>query len=528
MTTAASEGGTAGAAACAPRRGRRRVFISYRRADGAGHADRLYDSLRAHFGHDRVFMDIDGILAGEDFVERIRRELESCLAVVVVIGRNWLRPAGGGQGQDEAQPDYVRMEVGLALALGARTIPVLVNGVQMPLRSELPDDLKPLAQLNAIELNRAHFEAAVNRVIAAIEPDRRWWRGRLTLAAAAALALAAALFVQYRLAYGPQRVSLTPASPLSSVAAHLGHDELLIERPQTDSDEGLLLAHYGREGEFIDINFERARLGGETLRRLALRRPPDAAPPPHDAARLTFETLPPEAPPAGPRPGGQTCRTSFEIHAAEAGLPPSALRLYQTEAAGGERARRFGLKAAGGDLRFRVETVPPPDAAREALGCRKRLGAGDVFEHLFSGLSTVYAVAEDGGGVNLSFNVASLKEGAAGLFPPFEMVAAAQPGGPAPLRAGAVHLRPLSGDTKAPATFSLTADGQPLSIDNLEVGPDLIRLRVSGLAVVEDRDGNHFKLRDRLALKSRAFALFALLDLALVLLLVWLLLGARR
>jgi hypothetical protein len=35
------------------------IFISYRREDAAAQAGRLYDRLTAHFGQDRVFMDID-------------------------------------------------------------------------------------------------------------------------------------------------------------------------------------------------------------------------------------------------------------------------------------------------------------------------------------------------------------------------------------------------------------------------------------------------------------------------------------
>ena len=49
--------------------GKGRIFISYRRADSAGYAGRIYDRLTAHFGEDAVFMDVDTIEAGVDFVE---------------------------------------------------------------------------------------------------------------------------------------------------------------------------------------------------------------------------------------------------------------------------------------------------------------------------------------------------------------------------------------------------------------------------------------------------------------------------
>jgi len=47
------------------------IFISYRREDSAGHAGRLFDRLREHFGKDRVFLDVVGIDAGVDFVETL-------------------------------------------------------------------------------------------------------------------------------------------------------------------------------------------------------------------------------------------------------------------------------------------------------------------------------------------------------------------------------------------------------------------------------------------------------------------------
>ena len=51
------------------------VFISYRRDDAPGYAGRLYDRLAAHFGADRVFMDVQGIEPRRRFVEAIERAL---------------------------------------------------------------------------------------------------------------------------------------------------------------------------------------------------------------------------------------------------------------------------------------------------------------------------------------------------------------------------------------------------------------------------------------------------------------------
>jgi TIR domain len=66
------------------------VFISYRREDSGPYAGRLYDRLQAHFGKEQVFMDIDTLKPGEDFVEVLENTVASCDVLVAVIGRKWL------------------------------------------------------------------------------------------------------------------------------------------------------------------------------------------------------------------------------------------------------------------------------------------------------------------------------------------------------------------------------------------------------------------------------------------------------
>ena len=61
-----------------------RIFISYRRNDSAG---RIYDRLEGHFGQGQVFMDVDTIEPGLDFVDVVQEAVGSCDAV---IGREWL------------------------------------------------------------------------------------------------------------------------------------------------------------------------------------------------------------------------------------------------------------------------------------------------------------------------------------------------------------------------------------------------------------------------------------------------------
>jgi hypothetical protein len=56
----------------------RKIFISYRRDDSAGHAGRVHDRLVAEFGQDHLFMDVDGIPLGSDFVTVLKEEVAQC------------------------------------------------------------------------------------------------------------------------------------------------------------------------------------------------------------------------------------------------------------------------------------------------------------------------------------------------------------------------------------------------------------------------------------------------------------------
>ena len=145
------------------------VFVSYRRDDAPGHAGRLYDRLVTRFGEDRVFMDVDSIDPGEDFVEAIESTLASASVVIVVIGPAWvtLRDEQGVVRLTKPN-DYVHLEVSRALELRKRVIPVLVADAQVPDVGELPADLHALTRRNAIEISDGRFHSDADRLADAI------------------------------------------------------------------------------------------------------------------------------------------------------------------------------------------------------------------------------------------------------------------------------------------------------------------------------------------------------------------------
>jgi TPR repeat protein len=147
-----------------------RVFISYRRSDSAAHAGRLYDRLLAHFGKGSVFMDIDEIAPGEDFIEVINRSFDDCETVIVLIGPRWLARADGGSASRLDDPDDpVRMEVANALERKLRVVPVLVAGATMPGLTQLPSSLAPLSRRNAVDISDTRFHRDVDALIEALE-----------------------------------------------------------------------------------------------------------------------------------------------------------------------------------------------------------------------------------------------------------------------------------------------------------------------------------------------------------------------
>lgn len=82
------------------------VFVSYRREDSGDAAGRLADRLVDRLGADRVFMDVDAIEPGMDYVEVLTRAVAACDVLVAVIGPGWLSAADkAGRRLDDPHDD---------------------------------------------------------------------------------------------------------------------------------------------------------------------------------------------------------------------------------------------------------------------------------------------------------------------------------------------------------------------------------------------------------------------------------------
>jgi uncharacterized membrane protein YhaH (DUF805 family) len=147
-----------------------RIFINYRREISADAAGRLSDRLIQHFDQERLFMDIDSIEPGVDFVKTLDDQVAQCGAFIAVIGPGWtdLKNAEGQRRLDQPN-DYVRIEIESALKRDIRVIPVLVDGARMPTADELPDSIKALARRNAIMLSHHRFGLEADELAQALQ-----------------------------------------------------------------------------------------------------------------------------------------------------------------------------------------------------------------------------------------------------------------------------------------------------------------------------------------------------------------------
>jgi serine/threonine protein kinase len=147
------------------------IAISYRREDTMAVTGRLYDRLEAKFGKSNVFMDFDSIRPGFDFREQIKATIKRSVAVIAVIGPQWVGERPDGSRRIDDPLDFVRFELACALESGIPVIPVLVNDTPMPRPETLPSDIAGLAFRHALPLDSGlDFRNHADRLITAVTP----------------------------------------------------------------------------------------------------------------------------------------------------------------------------------------------------------------------------------------------------------------------------------------------------------------------------------------------------------------------
>ncbi len=213
-----------------------RVFLCYRRDDSSGYAGHLYMDLVDRFGQPNVFMDIDSLDPGVDFLEAIDHTLARCDTVLVLIGRGWLTATGpDGERRLDNPDDFVRLEIEAALSAKHRVIPVLVAGAGMPSSRQMPMSLSGLARRHAVDLSDRRWRTDTEDLIHAIE---RQWSKSAQLPSTTGEGVAEVDEVEARHAWDPEGLA---ADALAEIVRVFGPQALTDERTLANRLSDLLI-----------------------------------------------------------------------------------------------------------------------------------------------------------------------------------------------------------------------------------------------------------------------------------------------
>lgn len=215
-----------------------RIFINYRRDDSRADSGRIYDYLSTRFPG-KLFRDVGSLEPGVDWQQAIGKVLSQSDACVVVIGCSWLTLKGDdGLRRLDDPNDTVRREIFAALQRKMRIFPVLVGGAKMPKANELPPDLQPLCDYNALEITEQDWteccaklarglEAALagpqtqpaGAVVVAKKSSAAKWLIALGASAVLVFAIVAALALQKPRTESPRAVVATNLPPAQETPA---------------------------------------------------------------------------------------------------------------------------------------------------------------------------------------------------------------------------------------------------------------------------------------------------------------------
>jgi len=142
------------------------IFISYRRADAAAEAGRLYSTILKDFGEDSVFMDTSSIKPGAPWSKEIKGALNAAQIVILIMGLEWLRISDEfGFRRIDKEDDWVRQEIEFSLENNKKVLPLLVKGAKPLPANVLPPSISALTERQAIEIRDTYWDHDVKLVL---------------------------------------------------------------------------------------------------------------------------------------------------------------------------------------------------------------------------------------------------------------------------------------------------------------------------------------------------------------------------
>lgn len=231
-----------------------KIFLTYRRTD-IGHAGRLYAELIHAFPRKNVFFDIGTLEGGEEFPEAIERTVNICDALIAIIGRDWLTCKKGDRRRLDIEEDFVRREIAMALKRRILVIPLLVQGAEMPVEDDLPENLKPLANRNAMVLSDRSWDYDVKQIIDRLErvapskestPHRVFALKKLLLIPVALAIVTLAIWGAWRLGWtGSVTNTVADANSQPTVSDPPRSNTFVPEQPRTPPELSELKVYFG-------------------------------------------------------------------------------------------------------------------------------------------------------------------------------------------------------------------------------------------------------------------------------------------
>jgi len=149
-----------------------RIFISYRRHDSKYQARMIHEAFAQEASRENVFMDVDSIPPGANFRKLLKDWVAQCDVLLALIGPDWIHATDPSTGKRrlENPSDFVRIEIGEALARDIPVAPILLDGAPMPDADQLPSDLKELCDRQAEFIDYRTFDTDVQRLIKKLRP----------------------------------------------------------------------------------------------------------------------------------------------------------------------------------------------------------------------------------------------------------------------------------------------------------------------------------------------------------------------
>ncbi len=144
-----------------------RVFVSYRRADGAYGVGWLAERLRSLDSINEVqtaFHD-GGLKAGDNFHDALHKEIAGSDLLIAIIGPQWRGDAADGPSRIQDQDDWVVREIASAFEQHKLVIPVILSGGEHPLASQVHPSIAEIAKLHAVRFtNERDLNTLVDQV----------------------------------------------------------------------------------------------------------------------------------------------------------------------------------------------------------------------------------------------------------------------------------------------------------------------------------------------------------------------------